>query len=344
MGCTSERGDQAVRFWLDMAAWADGDSVARIFFPGDGWLGGFVQGREQWDVPAHISPSAAISQLVDEGAYFAVVHVTLDGKMSLAGRGASRAIWVRQGTLRGLAPHERDDTFDLTCGDHVALLDQGYLESVKRAGQDPAIWIRRWSSIGMSAEQLCAALVNALRRLNLIQNGGMSGRGVVVLHARPMVSITVWSGPPREQALDQQALDALMAEPGTRIICGDTTAQIAARLLARPLRVEQVPREMRAGVPPQAHLEGIHLVTEGLITLELALARLQNPGLGQQRDAATELAALLSGADRIRFVVGTALNPAQADPKATEPRRIKLIQQIADLLLTRPKLVSVEYL
>ena len=65
-----------------------------------------------------------------------------------------------------------------------------------------------------------------------------------------------------------------MAEPGQRVICGDTTAQIAARLLGAKLEIERRPPDGWAQVPPMARLEGVDLVTEGRITLDKTRERL----------------------------------------------------------------------
>ena len=86
-----------------------------------------------------------------------------------------------------------------------------------------------------------------------------------------MRTATVWSGPPADRRRDREALAQLMAEEGARIICGDTTAEIAARLLGAELVMEPPPAEGWTEVPPVSRLAGsaerIDLITEGVVTL-----------------------------------------------------------------------------
>jgi len=172
---------------------------------------------------------------------------------------------------------------------------------------------------------------------------------VIALHVRPRRSATVWSGPPADQTLDKAALEKLMAEPSVRIICGDTTAQIAAGLLGAELELEPRPEHGWVEVPPVSFLEGVHLVTEGLVTLGKARERMagakQARDLPRGEDGATRLARELLVADKIRFIVGLAVNPAQAAEAApTVPLRRAVLEALMHDLKARSKVVSVEYL
>ena len=169
------------------------------------------------------------------------------------------------------------------------------------------------------------------------------------MHVRPRRSATVWSGPPADPALDKAALEKLMAEPGVRIICGDTTAQIAARLLEAEPELEPRPEDGWAEVPPILRLEGLDLVTEGLVTLGKARERM----VGAKRvrdlpggdDGAIRLARALLAADRVRFIIGLAVNPAQAaDVACTVPLRQAVVEGLVHDLQARDRVVSVEYL
>ncbi len=244
----------------------------------------------------------------------------------------------------------RECRFTLQDGDHVAMVSEGYIHAKgwgRRWGwKDIAISTRRWTDTGCDAEQLLGALIRTYRRLA----EGEPDRDVTVLamHVRPRRSVTVWSGPPTDVALDRVALERLMAEPGVRIICGDTTARIAARLLERQLEIESRPPEGWGEVPPTARLEGVHLVTEGLITLGRACEQLRAADrardLPRAEDGATRLARALLAADVIHFVVGLAVNPQQAaDAGGTIPMRRLVIEDVMRSLKAKGKAVSGEY-
>jgi hypothetical protein len=245
----------------------------------------------------------------------------------------------------------RECRFTLEDGDHMAMVSEGYIQSKRwsrRWGwRDIAISTRRWTETGCDAEELLGALVRTYRRLA----EGEPERDVTVLamQVRPRRSVTVWSGPPADAALDQVALERLMAEPGVRIICGDTTAKIAARLLEGDLEIEGRPPEGWGEVPPTARLEGVDLVTEGLITLSRAREELRAADrardLPRAQDGATRLARGLLAADVIHFIVGLAVNPQQAaDPGGTIPLRRLVIEDVMRSLKAKGKVVSGEYL
>ena len=164
-----------------------------------------------------------------------------------------------------------------------------------------------------------------------------------------MRTATVWSGPPADRRLDREALAQLLAEEGARIICGDTTAEIAARLLGAELVMEPPPAAGWTEVPPVSRLAGsaerIDLITEGVVTLSVArerLAQARRPrDLAGLEDGASRLAKLLLEVDKITFVVGAAVNPAQTERDGT-PLRKAAMERLAEDLKTRGKLISIK--
>ena len=241
----------------------------------------------------------------------------------------------------------REYHFRLQDGDYMAMVSQGYLRPRGRGWGDIAVAVRRWTDTGCDADELLGALVRTYRRLN--PEAPRPDVTVVAMHARPVRTATVWTGPPADPARDEEALEKLMAVPGTRVICGDTTAQIAARLLGAELELEPRPEDGWTEVPPVARLEGVTLVTEGLVTLGKARERMAGAkrvrDLPRGEDGATRLARALLAADRVHFIVGIAVNPVQAtDADGTIPLRRILIDDLAHDLKARDKIVSVEYL
>jgi len=266
--------------------------------------------------------------------------------------------------------------FSLQDGDHVAMVSEGYIRArgwSRRWGwRDIAISIRRWTDTGCDAEQLLGALIRTYRRLaegeaerDVAYRGRPTDVSIVAMHVRPMRTATVWTGPPADPAQDEVALGKLMAEPGTRVVCGDTTAQIAARLLGAELELEPRPEDSAdtkrpadkrhpwAEVPPISCLEGVDLVTEGLVTLGKARERIAGVkrlrDLPRRRDGATRLAQVLLAVDKIYFIVGLAVNPAVAQAAAagvtrTVPLRQDVVEELVRDLKAQGKLISVEYL
>jgi hypothetical protein len=245
----------------------------------------------------------------------------------------------------------RRGQFPLQSGDHLAIVSEGYIQAKgwsRRWGwRDIATSIRRLTVTGGGAGGLLGALIRMYHRL--AEGEPAREVTVVAMHVRPLRSVTVWSGPPADSAQDQKALNKLMAEPGKRVICGDTTAEIAARLLGTELEMEPRPADGWADVPPVSRVEGIDLVTEGVVTLRKTRERLAGArrvrDLPRTEDGATRLARVLLEADIVHFIVGLAVNPAQTVDTAGKIswRQVAIEELIGDLQ-AGGKIVSFEHI
>ena len=88
---------------------------------------------------------------------------------------------------------------------------------------------------------------------------------VAVLRVTEPVPCCVMVGPPVNPADDEDVVNDLMSCPGIRVICGGTTSQIVSKRLGKELQIDL--NYISADVPPIAHMEGIDLVTEGVVTI-----------------------------------------------------------------------------
>ena len=123
---------------------------------------------------------------------------------------------------------------------------------------------------------------------------------------------------------EQQVINLFFGPPRDRkvVVCGGTTAQIAARLLDAEMDFDM--ETMTMDIPPVAKIEGVELVTEGVITLSKAIDILReyvkpdyNPKIEKrlhEKNAASMLARLLiEDCDSVKIYQGTAINPAHQD-------------------------------
>jgi len=254
----------------------------------------------------------------------------------------------------------RQCEFTLEDGDHLAIVSEGYIHATgwdRRWGwRDIATSIRRLTETRCDAEQLLGALLRSYWRLagEISNTQSPIPISVLAMFVRPMRTVTVWSGPPVRREAEEPILERLIDEPGARIICGDTTAEIAARGLGAKLELEPRPEDGWAEVPPTSQLRGrpgierIDLITEGLVTMGKARERISSAqrmrDLLRKQDGATRLARLLMTADKIHFLVGLAVNPAQTVDKAGKvPLRRIVIEELMNDLKSRGKIVSIEY-
>ena len=86
-------------------------------------------------------------------------------------------------------------------------------------------------------------------------------------------------------------------------------------MVSRELRREivNIPQTESGDLPPAAAMDGVDLVTEGILTLTRAAEYLEREELFHQ-DAAGQLVNFLLSSDIIEFMVGAMLNQAHYDP------------------------------
>lgn len=180
-------------------------------------------------------------------------------------------------------------------------------------------------------ERLAAKLADACNELYCSRPG--DDTTVVCVELRRPTPVSLLVGPPNDPNEDERVVADWYAQPGKKVVCGGTSAQIVAKLLNKPLSVD-IAAYVDPEVPPIGVMPGIDLVTEGVLTLRKTLAYLQQhaaksgsakPDLPNGQDGASLLARmLLSEATRVQFYVGTAINPAHQNPDFPLDLNIKL--------------------
>lgn len=168
----------------------------------------------------------------------------------------------------------------------------------------------------------------------------------VAIRIRTPRRVIVCTGPPVRPDDDRSLVRRFMAdEQSEKIVCGGTTGQIVARELGRELSVE--PNYADPAIPPTAVIQGIDLVTEGILTLNRCLNRLSQPVVSEPEgdDGASRLARSLLAADEITFLVGMAQNPAHSDLETLVHLlpRDKLVERLQGILADMGKRVICEY-
>ncbi len=164
---------------------------------------------------------------------------------------------------------------------------------------------------------------------------------------------TVMVGPPVDKEKDREVVDRLMSCKGLKVVCGGTTSQIVSKITGKEISVS-IDYENPA-VPPIAHIQGVDLVTEGVLTLGKALEILRKatandgsfePFNLKKTDGATRLAKLfLEDSTQVDFLVGRALNPAHQNPgmPISLGLKLNLIKELAAEIEKTGKRVTVSY-
>ncbi|TCL63799.1 stage II sporulation protein E [Hydrogenispora ethanolica] len=169
----------------------------------------------------------------------------------------------------------------------------------------------------------------------------------IVIRARHARNAVVFTGPPKAQEQDPQVVERLLEfKNGQKIVCGGASGNLVARLTGKAIKTSLQYED--PSVPPVAAIEGIDLVTEGVLTLNKCLEKLAEYQAGKVlpngSDGATLLSRALLKADHIAFLVGTAFNPAHEEimHSLQLKTRTEAVKQIAGLLAGMGKELSLE--
>ena len=216
--------------------------------------------------------------------------------------------------------------------------------------EDIAAFMEAVSAAGYTAKTLSTILVDEVNKLY----GGEPGDDATacVVRVRRRVPMNLLFGPPSNRDDCDRMMSLFFSKEGKHIVCGGTTSSIAAKYLGKPLRATL--SFERSDVPPIAEIEGVDLVTEGVITVnkvvEYAKDYLEDnqsyEEWSMKRDGASLIARLLfEEATDITFFVGRAVNPAHQNPDLPINFNIKmnLVKELSDCLRKMGKRVKISY-
>lgn len=197
-----------------------------------------------------------------------------------------------------------------------------------------------------SAQYLAASVASAARALALEQPD--DDITVLAFRYRARRAVSMMIGPPENECDDDRVLRQFFAKESAHVVCGGTTATLVANYLGRELVT--ILETQTAELPAIGAIEGVDLVTEGVITLrkvvENAELLLQNgmnilPLYGK-RDGASLLSHLLfEEATDLSIFFGTAVNPAHDALDIDFQSKLALVKRLEELLTQMGKRVKV---
>ena len=203
---------------------------------------------------------------------------------------------------------------------------------------------------GYTAKTLSTMLVDECDKLYGHKPGDDTTACIVRIRKR--VPMNMLFGPPSNRDDADRMMSLFFGKEGKHIICGGTTSSIAAKFLRKPLKPSL--NFEQSDVPPIAELEGVDLVTEGVITVNKVVEYAEDY-LGEnkhyehwsfKKDGASLICRLLfEEATDINFYVGRAINPAHQNPDLPINFNIKmnLVEELSKSLKKMGKRIKVSY-
>lgn len=243
--------------------------------------------------------------------------------------------------------------FKLNQGDRLIFCSDGVTQSglggprlrlgLRREGLIEILKEKVSKNIEISSSELSKYIVEQAKNIETDRQPKDDVSACVLYFRKPRESL-VFTGPPYHQDKDPEYANIFDKFEGKKAICGGTTANLVARELERPIKSET---EISVGnLPACSCMEGVDLITEGILTLTKTLEYLES-GFGSMQNAGVKLVKFLLDSDCINFMVGAKLNQAHYDPNLPIEIEIRknIIKKMSKILEEKYfKKVSIQYM
>lgn len=306
---------------------------------------------------------------VREVAYatFSILQIFHNGEAYLVEFDNPLCIFVRDGKIVDYPYQERTmegknireyrfrvklkDCFVLM-SDGVIWAGEGELMNLGWTWEDMADYTLKCTKQTLSASRLAAMLSQLCDDLY----GNKPGDDTTVAVARVIERriVNIFTGPPTHKEDDDRVVRDFMKQEGKKVVCGGTSANITSRVLKREILTSV--NYADPTVPPMATIEGLDLVTEGVLTIGKSLGLLKryeqdefDEAFFDELDAdngAAKLAKLIiEECTQLNLFVGKAMNVAHKNSNLPFDLsvRMNLVEQLKECAQNLGKNVNVKY-
>ncbi|MDR2754414.1 MAG: SpoIIE family protein phosphatase [Planctomycetaceae bacterium] len=224
---------------------------------------------------------------------------------------------------------------------------KGYKFGWRREGALAFIKKQIENTPDISARELSHAVVMAARNCNE-NNACIDDISCMVIYLRKPRKLRLLTGPPFHKESDTAFAELVREFDGKTILCGGTTAKIIAGELNRSIKIDVNMLPQSGGLPPISKINGIDLVTEGILTLTDVVQRIEKgDALANPLPLASKkMVELFRNSDEIELVVGTKVNEAHQDPNLPVDLEIRrnIVKRLKTVLEEKyRKRVSIRY-
>ena len=295
---------------------------------------------------------------------FSIIDVNDEGVARIIEEGNPEFLWIKNGEIMN-PPYEtiQSKTFQNRCmksykihlelGDRLIFCSDGVTQcglgngklklGLRREGLIDLVLTKLKEEPEISNSELSAYIIPQTKNIetNRLPKDDISA---CVLYFREPRTSLIFTGPPFNQKKDADYAKMFADFPGKKAICGGTTANLISRELNRPITMD---KEISIGkLPSCSYMDGVDLVTEGILTLTETLECLEAGKLDVD-NAAGKLIKFLLDSDCINFMVGAKLNQAHYNPALPVEIEIRknIIRKMATVLQDKYfKKVNVEFM
>ena len=295
---------------------------------------------------------------------FSIIDVNDEGHARIIEEGNPEFLWIKNGEIMD-PPFEtiQSKTFQNRCmksykinlelGDRLIFCSDGVTQcglgngrlklGLRRDGLIELVLAKLKEEPEISSSELSRYIIRQTQNIetNRLPKDDISA---CVLYFREPRTSLIFTGPPFNQKKDADYAKMFADFPGKKAICGGTTANLISRELNRPITMD---KEISIGkLPSCSYMDGVDLVTEGILTLTETLECLEAGKLDVD-NAAGKLIKFLLDSDCINFMVGAKLNQAHYNPALPVEIEIRknIIRKMATVLQDKYfKKVNIQYM
>ncbi|MDO4280156.1 MAG: SpoIIE family protein phosphatase [Peptococcaceae bacterium] len=284
----------------------------------------------------------SIMRLYDNGVAFMVdfdgcpmIRISEDKKISV--------IETNPSEVEGKTIHETN--FRLHAGETVVIVSDGVIQAGLGEllpfglGIDGLVdTLERFVDLDDNVQSIAWRIVNICKSYYLGEPG--DDTTAVVMRLKEEQRMVIMTGPPVHMEDDARMVSRFQSEEGMKIICGGTTAQIYARETGKQIHSDF--HYVNKKIPPISYIDGVDLVTEGIITLSAVKRMLDEQELQTGEDGATLLMNKILASDHITFLQGMQRNVAMKDnlPLDLDLRDV-IVEKLATKLRSMGKIVEI---
>lgn len=300
-------------------------------------------------------------------ATFSILQIFRDGEAYLVEYDNPKCVFIRNKEIINYPYRERviegkkirEYRFHVELNDCFVLMSDGAIWAGEEETMnynwewdDMAAYTLKCTNETLSAARLAAMLSQVCYDLYGQKPGDDTTVAVTRVIRRQVVNI--FTGPPSRKEDDERVVHDFMKQEGKKVICGGTSANVASRVLKR--EIVTLVKHADPKIPPMATMEGLDLVTEGVLTIGSALDLLHRyenddfdeaffDALDAENGAAKLARLLIEECTDLNLFVGRALNPAHQNSNLPFDLsvRMNLVEQLKDCAERMGKHVTVKY-
>ncbi len=300
-------------------------------------------------------------------ATFSILQIFQDGEAYLVEYDNPKCVFIRNKEIIKYPYQERviegkkirEYRFHVELNDCFVLMSDGAIWAGEEETMnynwewdDMAAYTLKCTNETLSAARLAAMLSQVCYDLYGQKPGDDTTVAVTRVIRRQVVNI--FTGPPSRKEDDERLIYDFMKQEGKKVICGGTSANVASRVLKR--EIVTLVKHADPKIPPMATMEGMDLVTEGVLTIGSALELLHRyenddfdeaffDALDAENGAAKLAKLLIEECTDLNLFVGRALNPAHQNSNLPFDLsvRMNLVEQLKDCAERMGKHVTVKY-